>query len=113
MKLTILAALAALALSGAAIAQPGRPDVPMAGDFEGNSPPSVKVSGTPDVLRSVQRASSQLQMACAADREKLCADTKTSFSASRCLERHRRDVKAACNSALNQAAVAWNTPVPH
>jgi hypothetical protein len=116
MKRVILCGLAALALAAPAIAQP--PAVPIASDFEGgtSTPTAYEqldrhgAEAAPNILRSVQKASSELQLACAADREKLCADAKTTFSAGRCLEHHRKDLNTACRAALSQAAMAWSGP---
>lgn len=114
MAVAALAALS-LALTGAAS---GQPRIPIASDFEGTTstpPPDehfgrYRDSSAPDALRSVERTSSQMHLACAADRAKLCADSKTTFSADRCLEGHRRDVNEACRAALSQAMMAWSGP---
>jgi hypothetical protein len=116
MKLPVLTALAVLALAGAGLAQP--PPVPIASDFEGatSSPTaydqlrSHAAKAAPDVLRSVEKAASQVRLACATDRERLCADSRTTFGADRCLDRHRKDLIEPCRAALSQAAMAWNAP---
>jgi hypothetical protein len=116
MKLPIATALAVLALAGAAFARP--PPVLIASDFEGGTSTPTAYEQThpsrdevmPNVLQSVQKASSQLQLACATDRAAYCADAKTTFSASRCLESHRKDVNGACRTALSQARMAWSEP---
>jgi hypothetical protein len=115
MKRMIVCGLAALALAAPAIARSGPPEIRIASDFEGStSTPTAyeqhRSPATEDILRSVQKASSDLQLACAADREKLCADAKTTFSAGRCLEHHRRDINVACAVALSQATLAWSSP---
>ena len=115
MKLPFLATLAALALAGSSFAQP---PIPIASDFEGStSTPTAHEQLHPsqdqaisDVLRSVQKASSRVRLACAADQATYCADAKTTFSADRCLERHRRDINVACALALSQATLAWSSP---
>ena len=68
MKLPILAAFAVLVLAGAALAKP--PPIPIASDFEGGtSTPTAYEQTHPshdeaDLLRSVQKASSGVQLAC-------------------------------------------------
>jgi predicted trehalose synthase len=114
MKIPILTALAVLALAGVAFAGP--PPIPIASDFEGGtSTPTAYEQTHPshddaDLLRSVQRASSQVQLACATDRATYCADAKTAFRAGRCLERHHREIHVACAVALSQATLAWSNP---
>jgi hypothetical protein len=112
LKFSISAALVVLALSGAATAQVEPPRTPIASDFEGatsTGEPS-RQPASPSGLRSIQKAASQVNLACAADRERLCADSKTSFGAGRCLDRHRKDVDDACRAALSRAVMAWSAP---
>jgi hypothetical protein len=116
MKLPILTAFAVLALNGAAMAQPA--PAPMASDFDGVTSRQAAIEraaqvhdqATQEMLRSVQNVSSRMHLACAADRARLCADSRTAFRADRCLEGHRRDVTEPCRAALTQAAMAWNNP---
>jgi len=118
MKRFVLTALAALALASAAAAQPEPPAAPMASDHEATTSEQAMQEravqaqdrATSDMLRSVQTASTRMHLACAEDRTRLCADSKTGFRADRCLEAHRREVAAPCRAALAQAAMAWNNP---
>jgi hypothetical protein len=111
MKLPILVSAAALMLAGAALAQPGREPVRIASDFEGaTSAPMAHGAQPLETLRPVQQVSSQLRLACAADRERLCADSKGTLGAGRCLKSHRRDVTEPCRAALTRAAMAWTSP---
>jgi hypothetical protein len=118
MKLRILVTLAALALVGSAQAQPGNPGAPMASDFEGTTTDAwhhertiaPREQATQAMLRSVQAASSRMHLSCAADRARLCADSKPGFSADRCVEAHRKDLAAPCRAALAEIRTAWSAP---
>ena len=58
----------------------------------------------------MQKASDQVHLAGAADREKLCAGAKSNFSGDLCLEHHARALAEPCFAALNQARQAWVIP---
>ncbi|HEY3947576.1 hypothetical protein [Phenylobacterium sp.] len=114
MRLRAPAAVAvAVLLAGAAAAQQQHA-TPIASDFEGSTSPPTNAQArigaartSPEALQSLEKASAQTRQACAADRERLCAESQSSFSAGRCLERRRPDLSEPCRTAMDQQRMAW------
>jgi hypothetical protein len=134
MKLAIVLAVGALALTGAAAAQVidnsnvvprqafGPPPVQELGShwtnpelWDGYADAGATVDGRGPILPTtmerrvavgLRSAVPQMRQACAADRAALCADKATDLAADRCLEYHRQKLNKACHAAWDQVTLA-------
>jgi hypothetical protein len=82
---------------------PGRP----IGHDAGALPSALQTKMTQQVADGLKVAVPQMRMACAADRQSLCADKTSNLAADRCLEYYRLKISRPCRDAwdkLTQAA---------
>jgi hypothetical protein len=115
MKLLKLAPLVTIALAGAATAQPS-PGVAFYGNgvYADSAPSSSGVRWqTPrsnpnaqEIAAGLKVAMPQMHLACAADRQSLCADKTTDRSADRCLNYHRLKLSTPCKQAWVKVSLA-------
>jgi hypothetical protein len=61
---------------------------------------------TQQVSDGLKLAAPQMRLACAADRQSLCADKTSNLAADRCLEYHRLKVSKACRQAWDRLTLA-------
>jgi hypothetical protein len=114
MKRCILAAaIGAIALAGAAIAQ-AQPDTRSGPIYGYQAPePAPPYSYLPDhstkvrpAATVVRQASEQFKMACAADRETFCKDRKSADDVLWCIKLRRSKLTGSCRSAWDNLVMA-------
>jgi hypothetical protein len=76
----------------------GRDAPPLAGPLQ--------TKMTQQVNDGLKVAVPQMRLACAADRQSLCADKTTDLAADRCLEYHRLKLSRPCHQAWDKLTVA-------
>ena len=107
MKLAIVIAFGALALAGPVLAQPPSDhpsgvSIPTPADRAISPGPPV----SQEVLDQIRGAAQQMNLACAADAQTLCAN-KTPRAMNRCLDYHRLRLSKPCKNAMDQLRLAW------
>jgi hypothetical protein len=81
------------------------PDRPIGRDAPPLAGP-LQTKMTQQVADGLKVAVPQMRMACAADRQSLCADKTSNLSADRCLEYHRLKVSRSCRDAWDKLTMA-------
>jgi hypothetical protein len=67
--------------------------------------PTFVVSG--QAMEQLKIATPEMRLACAADRDALCADKKSQIAADRCLQYHRLSVSKPCRASLDRLQMAY------
>lgn len=115
LRLPMIAALIATALSGSASAQLGAGAPVSSQGGSGSNVTSSSGFNTADPLPRYVNTKTQAayrgvvrdyQAACAWDRESLCGDKSSEASANRCLTYHRQKLTATCRSAVDRMELA-------
>jgi hypothetical protein len=69
-------------------------------------PSGLQTKMTQQVAAGLSSAVPQMRMACATDRQSLCADKTTNLSADRCLEYYRLKLSSPCKQAWDKLTMA-------
>ena len=106
MKLSIVLGVAALALAGSALAQPGS-------DHSGGVliPYPYNSSDNPGAYAppgngQFRVALSQMRLACTTERQTLCSDAKSTRAADSCIRYHRSKLSTPCREAQDRVQMA-------
>jgi hypothetical protein len=108
MKLSMMLGVAALALAGSALAQPGTDHagggvlVP----YPFNSSDNGGAYASPHGAGQFGAALSQMRLACTTERQTLCADKATTRAADSCIRYHRSKLSAPCRQAQDRVQMA-------